>query len=361
MNRRRKLDFKRRFSGVATAAHREMDMRGLPPSLCVVAILALALAACGRSAASSPVLSPTEAPAKAEAPTETPTEMPTAVPTEMPTELPTEMPTEAPTETPTETPTPQPSAHEELLGTICDGVGCNGDTQERSADGMIMVYVPAGEFEMGSPDGRDDELPVHTVALAGFWIDGTEVTNAQYRRCDEAGECEPLPVDQTDFANYANEVYDGHAAWAVTWEQATTYCAWAGGRLPTEAEWECAARGPDGFTYPWGDTDPNATLLNYDGIAGDAKPPGSYPAGATWCGAQDMAGNVMEWVSDWYSDDYYANASLANPTGPSSGTRRVLRGGWPWSKAFAVRGSSRLASPPDASGPGGIRCVTDSE
>ena len=336
-------------------------MKGSILSFFVVTILVLALAACGQSSASSPVSPPTEVPAEAEAPTEIPTEMPIEVPTQLPTEAPTETPTEEPTPTPTQTPTPQPSAHEDLLGTICDDIGCNGDTQERSADGMTMVYVPAGEFDMGSADGRDDELPVHTVALDGFWIDSTELTNAQYRRCDEAGECEPLTAARTDYANYASEGYDGHAAWEVTPEQATTYCAWAAGRLPTEAEWEYAARGPDGFTYPWGDADPDATLLNYNEHIGDAKPPGSYPAGASWCGAQDMAGNVMEWVSDWYGGDYYANSPSENPTGPSSGSHRVLRGGWPWSKAFAVRGASRMAAPPDLSGPGGIRCAMDAE
>jgi serine/threonine-protein kinase len=215
---------------------------------------------------------------------------------------------------------------------------------------MAMVYVPAGEFEMGSDvddvldlveercrevygdcTGFEEELPAHTVALDGFWIDRTEVTNAQYRRCVEAWDCSP-PAGSGSYTHdsyYGNSTYDDYPVIYVSWCQAADYCMWAGGRLPTEAQWEYAARGSDGRTYPWGDGAPDCSKANYRGVdgfcVGDTSAVGSYPAGASWCGALDMAGNVWEWAADWYG--YYPSEHQVNPTGPSSGEYRGLRGG----------------------------------
>jgi formylglycine-generating enzyme required for sulfatase activity len=225
--------------------------------------------------------------------------------------------------------TPQPILSP---GTVCDGKGCNGDTWSRPADGMVMVYVPAGEFEMGSTEGGDVEQPVHTVALDGFWIDQTEVSNGQYALCVEAGACEP-PAERGLYIrdpHYGDSAYDDYPVSHVSWYQAMAYCEWAGARLPTEAEWEYAARGSDGHTYPWGSSAPDCDKANYggtDGCVGDVTAVGSYPAGASWCGAEDMVGNVWEWVADWYGP--YPSGRQVNPTGPSSGVARVLRGS-PW-------------------------------
>ena len=194
--------------------------------------------------------------------------------------------------------------------------------QVRSIDGMVMVYVPAGEFQMGSENGDSNERPVHTVALAAFWIDQTEVTNAQYQRCVAAGVCQPSRYTADNDYNGAKQPVVG-----VSWDDAVTYATWVGGRLPTEAEWEYAARGPEGLTYPWGnewDCARGNFNENCDTHAYTA-PVGSFPEGASWVGALDMAGNLREWVVDWYGE--YPSEKRVNPTGPASGTYRVLRGG----------------------------------
>jgi formylglycine-generating enzyme required for sulfatase activity/predicted Ser/Thr protein kinase len=259
--------------------------------------------------------------------------------TGQPMEVPTEMPAQTSTGTPTGEPTPEPS----LTSTVEPTERLTPlvhDTWTRPVDGMMMVYVPAGEFLMGSTEGDDDERPVHTVTLDAFWIDQTEVTNAQYRGCVEAGDCEP-PSRRKSYTRdeyYGNSAYDDYPVIHVNWYEARTYCEWAEAHLPTEAEWEYAARGPQGFVYPWGD-DFDGTRLNYcdancerhltdedvdDGYA-DTAPVGNYPSGSSWCGALDMAGNVREWVADWYGD--YTSERQVNPTGPSSGVYRGLRGG----------------------------------
>ena len=217
-----------------------------------------------------------------------------------------------------------------------------GSTRIRGLDEMTMVYVPAGEFEMGSDDGSPDEQPVHTVYLGDYWIDQTEVTNGQYERCVVSGGCSKPKNSgsSTRDSYYSSGQYRNYPVIYVDWNQADAYCTWAGGRLPTEAEWEKAARGTDGRIYPWED-EFDGTKLNYcdkncsldwkdekydDGYV-DTAPVGSYPAGSSPYGALDMAGNVWEWASDWYAEDYYKNSPDRNPIGPQSGEYRVLRGG----------------------------------
>ena len=245
-----------------------------------------------------------------------------------------------------------------------------GDTRTRPADDMEMVYVPAGEFQMGSNEGNSDERPVHTVALDGFWIDKTEVTNAQYGKCVEAGPC-----DGSEFADDSEYSGATQPVVGVDWTDARDYCNWAGVRLPTEAEWEYAARGPEGWLYPWGN-EFDGTKLNYcdrnceykqaDESADDeyakTAPVGSYPGGASWVGALDMAGNVWEWVADWYDEDFYERSPKLNPPGPDSGSSRVLRGGsWFYSPDY-VRGSFRLDwFPVFRSDHSGFRCALSSE
>jgi formylglycine-generating enzyme required for sulfatase activity len=204
-----------------------------------------------------------------------------------------------------------------------------GSTSVRSADGMVMVYVPAGEFSMGSTSGYADEQPVHSVTLDTYWIDKTEVTNAMYALCVQARACQPPGNYESSSRTpyYGNSQYGDFPVIYVTWNQADTYCNWAGSRLPTEAEWEKAARGTDERTYPWGNNNPSDRLLNFNWNVMDTTVVGNYPSGASPYGAQDMAGNVCEWVNDWYSDTYYSQSPAINPTGPSSGQYRVLRGG----------------------------------
>jgi formylglycine-generating enzyme required for sulfatase activity len=223
--------------------------------------------------------------------------------------------TETPIPTKTTIPTP-------TLGIGSTMTGQHGET---------LVYVPAGEFTMGSDNGNDNK-PAHTVYLDTFWIDRTEVTNKQYKACVDAGTCEP-PSDKSSFTHpsyYGNPEFDNYPVVYVSWDKANRYCeVWAGGDLPTEAQWEKAARGTKAFTYPWGNDAPNKDLLNFNQNIGDTTEVGKYPDGKSSYGAYDMAGNVWEWVNDYYQSDYYAvlGNSASNPVGPESGQYRVLRGG----------------------------------
>jgi eukaryotic-like serine/threonine-protein kinase len=229
-----------------------------------------------------------------------------------------------------------------------------GSTQVSDKDGMTLLYIPAGEFLMGAAESDkqafDNEKPQHKVYLDAFWIDQTEVTNAMYAKCMKAGVCHaPSSIQSsTRTSYYGNPQFDTYPVVYVDWNDATAYCQWAGGDLPTEAQWEKAARGNDERTYPWGNQSPDKTRLNYNMEVRDTTQVGTYPTGASPYGALDMAGNVWEWVADWYGETYYTRSPDRNPTGPVSGTERVLRGGsWDYEdEPSIVRISARLVSRP---------------
>jgi formylglycine-generating enzyme required for sulfatase activity len=226
------------------------------------------------------------------------------------------------------------------------------------ARGVPMALVPAGSFEMGGENSGQDGWPIHTVTLDAFYIDQYEVTNARFatflnEQSEDAEVVVALSLAACDWFHIerrdgAWQVDDGCADLAVvwaTWDEARAYCEWRGARLPTEAEWEKAARGTDGREYPWGQGI-DCTVANYGDCVGDVMPVGSYPKGISPYGAYDMAGNVWEWVNDWYQKDYYGSAPSNNPPGPSSGSDRVRRGGaWSNSPGY-LRTMDRGSSPP---------------
>jgi formylglycine-generating enzyme required for sulfatase activity len=222
-----------------------------------------------------------------------------------------------------------------------------------SRDGAEMVLVEAGEFTMGSPV-NEDEKPVHRPFLSAFLLDRHEVTTAQFRRFCEA--------TKREFPKQEGEGFRKHPVTMVDWNDAAAYAAWAGRRLPTEAEWEKGARGSDGRDYPWGNAD-DATLRNGEGD-GDGfprtSPGGAFPGGASPCGALDMAGNVWEWVADGYDGKAYREHEPRDPRGPRISTLRVFRGGsWSGSARF-LRSAVRNRSTPAAKGNNmGFRCAAE--
>ena len=240
-----------------------------------------------------------------------------------------------------------------------------------------MVLVPTTTFFMGDSTVDADEQPVHQVTVSAFLIDRTEVTYRQFQRFLLAnpqwqrGRVDPTKVD-TDYlkdwdgVNFPASKADLPVVW-VSWEAAAAYAAWRNARLPTEAEWEAAARGSDGRLFPWGTCAPDSGGINRcnyrasyprsDGYE-QAAPVGQYPAGASPCGALDMAGNVWEWVADWHDPEYYAESPAADPPGPANGTYRVLRGGSWYVRARWVRSTVRLrAYPTHSSDQVGFRCA----
>jgi formylglycine-generating enzyme required for sulfatase activity len=241
-------------------------------------------------------------------------------------------PTAAPTATPAGSPTPVPPTVVVNFTPAAPPATANArDTWTRAADGMVMVYVPAGRFWMGDTAADDqadgDEMPQHKVYLDAFWIDRTEVSNAQFRNCVAAGACQAPVTCSWGTPTYDDGDKADHPVVCVDWDQAQAYCRWAGGRLPTEAEWEKAARGNKGQRFPWGNGIPDCSKAQYGSCGGQTVPVGSKAAGASPYGALDMAGNASEWVADWYAPDYYASSPEQNPPGGASGPGRVVRGG----------------------------------
>ena len=240
------------------------------------------------------------------------------------------------TSTPQPTETPSPTSILDI-----------GRTEISAMDGMTLLYVPEGEFLMGSTAADSladsDEKPQHSVMVDAFWIDQTEVTNAMYAKCAVANQCDPpdKKVSYTRSNYYGNSEFDNYPVIYVSWNDALAYCSWAGRELPTEAQWEKAARGTDGRIYPWGNETPSSKLLNYNGS--DTTVVKNYPNTKSFYGTYDMAGNVWEWVNDWYQSDYYVTLgdNVSNPQGPASGDVRVLRGGSWLNYSGSVRSANR--------------------
>jgi serine/threonine protein kinase len=276
------------------------------------------------------------------------------------------------------TPTTTPVARTSTPAGSPPASGTCGDIWVRVKDNMKMVYVPEGDIWMGSDIGESDERPVHLVHVRGYWIDELEITNSAFERfvletgyrtdAETAGSGNIWQNGRWNSVNglawrHPSKPGEGisaimdHPVVQVSWNDADAYCAWAGGRLPSEAEWEMAAVGTTGWTYPWGN-EFDSTRLNAS--LGGTQRVGSYPTGRSPCGSYDMAGNVWEWVSDWYDSNYYAVSPSANPTGPTTGTYKALRGGaWDPSGGDS-RSSDRGSLPPSSQGNTiGFRCAAN--
>ncbi len=228
------------------------------------------------------------------------------------------------------------------------------------------AFVPAGDFTMGSPDFFGDEAPAHTVYLDPYWIDRNEVTMAAYDVCRTSGPCTPPKFDYNDepLCNWASGRFITNPINCVDWNQATVFCAWKGKRLPTEAEWEKAARGTDARTFPWGEFAASCSFAVMDDAnAGGAgcglnttAPVGSKFKGVSPYKIYDMSGNVWEWVNDRYQSWYYEVSPPSNPPGPDTGSSRVIRGA-SWGNTY-LHSTIRSANDPLGANPGlGFRCA----
>lgn len=221
-----------------------------------------------------------------------------------------------------------------------DGAGATAtfDCSE-TLDASELIEIPAGEFVMGCNEAvddacDDDEKPMHSITLSAYAIERSEVTQGQYTACVLDGACD-APSCAWDCEQ------PEMPAGCVNWQQAQDYCAWAERRLPTEAEWEKAARGSDGALFPWGDTAPDCTLANMAGCGDSLMAAGSLETGASPYGVLDMAGNMVEMVADWYDASYYESSPASDPAGPASGERYAGRGGGFRSEADWLRASKR--------------------
>lgn len=222
-------------------------------------------------------------------------------------------------------------------------------------DGSVLVAVPGGEFLMGY--GGDDN-PIHTVNLSDFWIYRAKVTNSQYALCVKVGECSPPDTNKNP--GFSDPLQANNPVVGVTYDQAAAYCSFVHGRLPTEAEWEKTARGPQGNIYPWGDATPSCDLLNAANCVRKTTSVKEYPQGQSYYEALDMAGNVYEWVADWYSRTYYSESPVDDPLGPDYGERRSVRSSAFDSPAYESESARRFSSRPEEARPNlGFRCVVE--
>lgn len=242
---------------------------------------------------------------------------------------------------------------------LSEGGNAVSTEASRGRDGAPMVFIPAGPFTMGSNDGLPNERPAHTVTLDAYSIDQYEVTLSLYRKFLETGKQEPPPTWDDEAATTVGD----RPAIGMKWGAAASYCQWAGKRLPAEAEWEKAARGTDGRRYPWGNMQPFVDIANYNrglwvseaitlvavtsGLEGMSVRHGLKEGGKSPFGASHMAGNAAEWVADWYDRDYYQKSPEQNPAGPSTGEKRVIRGGSWADVPAALRVTARLSAEPD--------------
>ncbi|MFH1808469.1 MAG: SUMF1/EgtB/PvdO family nonheme iron enzyme [Pseudomonadota bacterium] len=232
----------------------------------------------------------------------------------------------------------------------------NARPPDELSDRGRMIAIPAGTFKMGDNLGEPHEFPVHDVELGGFRIDATEVSNAQYQRCTEAGVCRATREMEEPSFNPPS-----HPVVGVTYNDARTYCAWLRKRLPTEAEWERAARGGGDRRYPFD----GAMGPNHGNVRGAADgfiytaPVRTFPAGCTSEGVCDLAGNAAEWVADWFSPTYYAESPPENPKGPEASTRlRSVRGGSWTGNTYEARSTARGSMDPAFSKNSvGFRCA----
>ena len=248
--------------------------------------------------------------------------------------------------------TPQPTPTVQLRVTPTGEASPVGEQSVNPKDGANIVYVPAGDFLMGyaGATAKEDEGPEHLVYLDGYWLYETPVTNSQYRKCLQDERCTGT------LSRFSDDTYP---VVRIDWNQAVAYCEYAGGRLPTEAEWEKGARGTDGRLFPWGEQAPSCLLANYQGCFGNqVTRVGQFPDGLSPYGALDMLGTVWEWVSDWYDEDYYTYSPSANPIGPSEGEFRVQRGHSFESNVVYLRVTDRgRSNPSNEDYRKGFRCV----
>ncbi len=223
---------------------------------------------------------------------------------------------------------------------------------------MAQHYIPAGKFNMGTSEGPRDHIdqPLHKVYLDAYWISQTQVTNAMYKLCVDAGGCTP-PIRKAINPHYYNPDYANHPAVYIVWDQAEKYCEWSGGQLPTEAQWEKAARGTDKRRYPWGNSEPDSDRVNAGGYHETTVNVGRYRGAASPYGVLDMGSNVREWVADWFKADYPPGEAV-NPTGPAKGQHKVLRGASWYDPLEYTQVTARLSHPPNSAGWNrGFRCA----
>jgi formylglycine-generating enzyme required for sulfatase activity len=278
---------------------------------------------------------------------QTPTLTVTVVPTETNSSTPSKTITRTPSNTPVPTATSSITPY---------------PTQMIDSRGTVMVLVPAGVFLMGSDSWSGSEKPAHEVYLDSYYIDQFEVSNNAFCEfLNEVGnqiegiagkahwveENDPdLQIRRIDGVWQTDPGRENHPMNEVTWFGARAFCEWRNARLPSEAEWEKAARGIDGRTYPWGETEPTCEMANFAGCYYDSVPVDSFPEWVSPYGAYNMAGNVHEWTNDWYSAEYYANAPIVNPTGPENGDYKVFRGASWFNGNFQTRTTYRYPKLP---------------